>query len=80
MPQGEMRAELTGETVHNPNPPQYPTRCCREGALEAASCCLTNFVGYFLLVLSFLFSLLLLSALNDLTGPSAGPLTLTVYS
>ena len=36
---------------------------------------LTNFVGCFLLALvSFLFSLLILSALNDLTGPSAGPL------
>ena len=35
---------------------------------------LTNFVGCFLLALSFLFSLLLLSALNDLAGPSTGPL------
>ena len=28
----------------------------------------------------FLFSLLLLSALNDLTGPSAGPVARTTYS
>ena len=34
----------------------------------------TNFVGCFLLALVFPFSLLLLSALNDLTGPSIGPL------
>ena len=40
---------------------------------------LTNFVGYFLLALSY-FSLLLLSALNDLTGPSARPLARTTYS
>ena len=38
----------------------------------------TNFVGCFLLSLSY-FSLLL-SALNDLTGPSAGPLARTTYS
>ena len=41
---------------------------------------LTNFVGCFLLALSFPFYLLLLSALNDLTGPSAGPLAQIPYS
>ena len=41
----------------------------------------TNFVGCFLLALSyFFFSLLLLSALNDLAGPSAGPLAQITYS
>ena len=40
---------------------------------------LTNFVGCFLLALLFLFSLLLF-ALNDLTGPSAGPLAQITYS
>ena len=39
----------------------------------------TNFVGCFLLALSY-FSLLLLSALNDLTGPSSGPLAWKTYS
>ena len=39
---------------------------------------LTNFVGCCLLALAY-FSLLL-SALNDLTGPSAGPLACTTYS
>ena len=40
----------------------------------------TNFVGCFLLILfNFFFSLLLL-ALNDLTGPSAGPLAQITYS
>ena len=34
----------------------------------------------FLLALSFPFSLLLLSALNDLTGPSAGPMARIPYS
>ena len=38
----------------------------------------TDFVGRFLLALSY-FSLLL-SVLNDLTGPSAGPLARTTYS
>ena len=40
----------------------------------------TNFVGCFLLVLFSFFFLLLLSALNDLTGPSAGPLAQITYS
>ena len=39
---------------------------------------LTHFVGCFLLALLFLFSLL--SALNDLPGPSAGPLARITYS
>ena len=42
---------------------------------------LTNFVGCILLTLIMvLFSLLLLSALNDLTGSSTGPLVRITYS
>ena len=40
----------------------------------------TNFVRRFLFVLFYSFSRLLLSALNDLTGPSTGPLTPITYS
>ena len=40
----------------------------------------TNFVGCFLLALSSFFFSLLLTALNDLTGPSAGPLAQLTYS
>ena len=55
-------------------PPQYPTCCHREDWLKRQqAAALTNFVGCFLPALSC-FSLLLLSTLNDLTGPSAGPL------
>ena len=50
------------------------------GLTRQQTAALTNFVGCFLLALIlFLFSLLL-SALNDLTGPSAGPLARTTYS
>ena len=56
---------------------QYPTRCCREGLKRQQAAGLTNFVGCFLLALSY-FSLLYV--LNDLTGPSAGPLAWTKYS
>ena len=40
----------------------------------------TNFVGCFLLALSYFFFSLLLTVLNDLTGPSAGPLAQITYS
>ena len=50
------------------------------GLKRQQAAALTNFVGCFLLVLSNLFFLLLLSALNDLIGPSAGPLARTTYS
>ena len=40
----------------------------------------TNFVGCFLLALSYFFFSLLLSALNDLIGPSAGPSAQITYS
>ena len=48
------------------------------GLKKQQAAALTNFVGCFILALSY-FSLLLLSALNDLTGPSAGPLARTTY-
>ena len=48
------------------------------GLKRQQAAALTNFVGCFLLALSY-FSLLL-CALNDLTGPSAGPLARTTYS
>ena len=50
------------------------------GLKRQQAAALTNFVGCFLLALSFPFSLLLLSALNGLTGPSAGPLARIPYS
>ena len=49
------------------------------GLKRQQTAALTNFVGGFLLALSS-FSLLLLSALSDLTGRSAGPLARTTYS
>ena len=50
------------------------------GLKRRQAAALTNFVGYFLLALFyFFFSLLLLSALNDLIGPSTGLLARTTY-
>ena len=45
-----------------------------KGFKRQQAAALTNFVGCFLLTLINSFFSLLLSALNDLTGPSAGPL------
>ena len=50
------------------------------GLKRQQAAALTNFVGCFIFALSFPFSLLLLSVLNDLTGPSPGPLARTPYS
>ena len=62
-------------------PLQYPTCWHHEGLKRQQAAAPTNFVGCFLLTLSyFFFSLLLLSALNDFTGPSAWPLFQITYS
>ena len=50
------------------------------GLKRQQAAALTNFVGCFLPALSHFFFLLFLTALNDLTGPSAGPLAQITYS
>ena len=69
---------LSPSPISNMDPPLniQPVVVVR-GLKRQQAAALTNFVGCFLLALSYF---CLLSVLNDLAGPSAGTLALTTYS